>query len=222
MKASRLLCHWRDSAAASLFRGAVSLHSHTSCSKETFGVLPYLCSKAPGLTAARIRYERKFRESYGHAINYGNGWWTPPLTPFQAWSLETAQIGDTLGLGPLVSLTDHDNIDAAKRLRLLEETREAPISVEWTVPLETELHVGVHNLPPGMASEAMGEFTRFAGRTPQPRPASDSRLATRHARSAHRPEPSTLGRTEEGPGEAHRNRPTLYPELPAGTWTPWN
>jgi len=48
-----------------------------------------------------------------------------------------------LGLRPLVSLTDHDNIDAGLALE------DEPISVEWTVPYERSIvHLGIHNLPP--------------------------------------------------------------------------
>ena len=48
------------------------------------------------------------------------------------------------------------------RLRLLEKTRTAPISVEWTVPYEqTEFHIGVHNLPISRAGAWMKEFAIY-------------------------------------------------------------
>ena len=50
----------------------------------------------------------------------------------------------------LVSLSDHDDIEAAAMLELREECRPVPISVEWTVPWGgTFFHIGVHNLPSG-------------------------------------------------------------------------
>jgi hypothetical protein len=55
--------------------------------------------------------------------------------------LERKQIA-SLGLRPLVSLTDHDKIDAGLALE------DEPVSVEWTVPYERSiLHLGIHNLP---------------------------------------------------------------------------
>jgi hypothetical protein len=53
-------------------------------------------------------------------------------------------------LRPLVSLTDHDKIDAGLELE------DDPISVEWTVPYERSiLHLGIHNLPPASARSWM-------------------------------------------------------------------
>jgi hypothetical protein len=66
-------------------------------------------------------------------------WWTPPLSTNQSLDLETAQIEGTLGLDAMVSLTDHDTIDAGA----------TPVSCEWTVPFRrTFFHIGVHNMRP--------------------------------------------------------------------------
>ena len=63
------------------------------------------------------------------------------MSPAQAVGLESGQIED-LGLEPLVSLTDHDNIDAALELRATLEGRRTPISVEWSVPWRgAEMHL---------------------------------------------------------------------------------
>jgi hypothetical protein len=71
---------------------------------------------------------------------------------------------ERLGLWAMVSLTDHDNIDAGLILQSGELAGEAPISVEWTVPFEqTYFHLGVHNLAPTQATtlmHAMAEQTR--------------------------------------------------------------
>jgi hypothetical protein len=57
-------------------------------------------------------------------------------------------------MNALVSLTDHDNIEAPVSLQVLEECRGVPISVEWTVPLGPAfLHLGVHNLSPLQARD---------------------------------------------------------------------
>src|SRR5579863_312506 len=62
----------------------------------------------------------------------------------------------------MVSLSDHDNIEAGLHLKLLDGMQQAPISVEWTAPFEgTEFHIGVHNLPLARATEWMKEFEGF-------------------------------------------------------------
>jgi hypothetical protein len=48
--------------------------------------------------------------------------------------VEKRSIERELGLAALVSITDHDNIEAASQLGALEETEQAPISMEWMVP----------------------------------------------------------------------------------------
>jgi hypothetical protein len=64
-----------------------------------------------------------------------------------AYDLESSQI-HALGLRALVSLTDHDNIDAPMLLRTVTSARGIPVSTEWSVPFQgTEFHLGVHNLP---------------------------------------------------------------------------
>ena len=113
---------------------------------------------------AKIRKEKaKYRESKGRELDLKNAWWTPPLSPRQAWHLEKTQIQETLGKEALVSLSDHDNIEAGVNLLVMEETRSCPVSIEWTVPFRrTFFHLGIHNLPPDMAvqmARVMNEFT---------------------------------------------------------------
>jgi hypothetical protein len=67
-----------------------------------------------------------------------------------------------------VSLTDHDTIDAPLHLRVLDESRNLPISMEWSVPFgATKLHLGVHNLP---ADEAHHWVNALSGYTSGPSP----------------------------------------------------
>ena len=48
----------------------------------------------------------------------------------------------------LVSITDHDDIQAPMLLRSVPSSRHIPVSVEWTVPFgTTAFHLGIHNLP---------------------------------------------------------------------------
>jgi hypothetical protein len=58
--------------------------------------------------------------------------------------LEKRSIEREFGLAALVSITDHDNVEAAARLRVREETKQAPISLEWTVPIgPSYFHIGI-------------------------------------------------------------------------------
>ena len=80
--------------------------------------------------------------------------------------MESSQISK-LGLRPLISLSDHDNIEAGMHLNMLGGTACVPISVEWTVPFEeTEFHIAVHNLP---ATQATGWMREFAAATAKPK-----------------------------------------------------
>ncbi|WP_321475459.1 hypothetical protein [uncultured Paludibaculum sp.] len=123
------------------FRAAVSLHSHTTHSMERLDHVRSIAALFRGL------------------------WWTPPLAPAPALRLERGQI-EGLGLRPLVSITDHDNIDAPLLLRAQDGSRDMPVSVEWTVPWgSTFFHLGLHNLPPRRATDRMRVL---AGFTAQP------------------------------------------------------
>jgi len=117
-------------------------------SRESLAFLPRVARRIPLLREAVAIQERNYRERHGRPLDYSRGWWTPPLPEREAFLLERRQIEDVLGLEALVSLTDHDGIDAALHLHLLEETRGIPVSLEWTVPYGPSfLHLGIHNLP---------------------------------------------------------------------------
>ncbi|MBN8730801.1 MAG: hypothetical protein J0L64_09685 [Acidobacteria bacterium] len=156
---------WKHPAAAASFRTGVSLHSHTLHSVESLTFIPRVASRIPVLMSAIDRQRDKYRALHGRDLDLHNAHWTPPLSAQQAYSVESSQI-EALGLAPLVSLSDHDNLDAAGRLHMVEETRHVPISVEWTVPFDDSFfHLGIHNLPPARAHammEAMAEYTASA------------------------------------------------------------
>src|SRR5262249_51123710 len=129
---------YRSSGSASRcgdFRTGVSLHSHTMHSKEYLGRLPSYIAKFPIGSYIIEREIGRLHLYHGRIFDFNKLFWTPPLSPREALELERAQI-EKLGLAPLVSLTDHDNVEAGKQLRLLAATANAPISVEWTVPYE--------------------------------------------------------------------------------------
>ena len=95
------------------------------------------------------------KNATGLVMDLNHAYWTPPLDGPLALELEQRQI-ELIGLRPLVSLSDHDNIDAGLELRANSETADTPISVEWTAPYgRSKFHMGIHNLPAGQAREWM-------------------------------------------------------------------
>jgi hypothetical protein len=168
MKRTHVRFQWRDQAAHRPFRTAVSLHSHTMHSRENFGFIPRYCARVPILAWEMRRLARKYLERHRRVLDYTRGHWTPPLPGPEAYDLERRHIEETLGLAALVSLSDHDNIEAAGHLHATDATRSAPVSIEWTVPVgPTFFHVGVHNLPPSEARSMVAELARYT-REPAP------------------------------------------------------
>ncbi len=147
---------WRDPRSQEGFRTGVSLHGHTMHSRECLWFLPRYLSLVPGLAQLVTYYERG-----RHRVDFARAWWTPPLTPASALSLEREQIA-ALGLHPLVSLTDHDDIEAGLALGVTTDSAEAPLSVEWTVPYHQSIfHLGVHNIPRSAASGWMSTMAEY-------------------------------------------------------------
>lgn len=161
MMSSTIHLQWKNAPAAGRFRTGVSLHSHTLHSRESLDFIYHAASRAPLLAAAIRQGAAAYQKRHGEALDLARGWWTPPLGAHDAWLLEKSQI-ETLDRNAIVSLTDHDNIDAPLSLRVLDECRGAPISVEWTVPFgPTFFHLGVHNLPPAGAREFWAAMERY-------------------------------------------------------------
>lgn len=143
-------------------RTGVSLHSHTMHSKEYLGRLPRYIAKFPIGGYILEREIGRVHLYEGRIFNFNKIYWTPPLSPREAYELENRQIEEQLGCSALVSLTDHDNIEAGLHLRLLEKTKYTPISVEWTVPYgKTEFHLGIHNLPQSRCRGWLKEFGAY-------------------------------------------------------------
>jgi hypothetical protein len=71
----------------------------------------------------------------------------------EALDLERRQV-EGLGMRGLVSLTDHDSVEAPALLQVLDDAQDVPVSLEWSVPLgKSFVHLGVHNLPARQAHE---------------------------------------------------------------------
>lgn len=155
---------WRDQTAHKGFHTGVSLHSHTNQSKETLDFLANLGCKYAVIRPLLARLENRAQTKYGLRVDYAAGYWTPPMTPRLAFDLESHQI-EKLDLDSMVSITDHDNIEAPMLLRTVPSARRIPVSVEWSVPYGgvQDFHLGIHNLPSARAKEWMqtlAEFTR--------------------------------------------------------------
>jgi len=148
---------WSEPGAAGQFATGVCLHGHTMHSEECLSFLPRYLHHVPGISQIVSRYARGPKP----AVDFSRAYWTPPLTPASALGIERQQIVK-LGLRPLVSLTDHDNIQAGMALQVTSDSREVPVSVEWTVPYHGSiLHLGVHNLPPGAARTWMSVMSGY-------------------------------------------------------------
>lgn len=145
---------WATDAAWKSARSGISLHSHTSISKESIGIL-FEHGARNSFVAYLLRREReRYFRRYGRELDFNRVYWTSPVTPQEALRLESQQIEERLSAHPFVSITDHDEIEANKRLQVVGGGADVPISTEWTVPVEnTFFHFGVHNIPKSHADE---------------------------------------------------------------------
>jgi hypothetical protein len=140
----------------------VSLHSHTLHSREYLSFIPQYLERIPLLAWVALHEARWHGLDSIPADEFSRAWWTPPLSPREALAVEKSQIENSLQKAALVSITDHDNIDAAAELRAIDETRSAPVSVEWTAPYcGSSFHLGVHNLPPLEAASLVRSMNRY-------------------------------------------------------------
>src|SRR3984893_4080364 len=130
MEGSKVLFAWEHPPALRDFRTGVCLHGHTMHSEECLSFLPSYLHHVPGISQIVSRYQRE--------IDFARAYWTPPLTPASALRMEGEQVG-RLCLNPLVSLTDHDNIEAGMALQVAVDRSRVPVSVEWTVPYQRSI-----------------------------------------------------------------------------------
>lgn len=172
MSQSSISYLWREPEAAKGFTTGVSLHSHTNQSKETLDFISELSKDWSVLQPVMRWAERRCKRRRGYEVDYARAYWTPPLTPSLAFDLERRQIEDKLQIPGLVSITDHDDIQAPMLLRTVLSSRHIPVSVEWTVPFGvTAFHIGVHNLPSATGSawmERLAAFTALPVATREP------------------------------------------------------
>ncbi|HEX8287684.1 MAG TPA: hypothetical protein VF556_06815 [Pyrinomonadaceae bacterium] len=131
----------------------VSLHCHTEHSKEMLDFVPHYAAKLPVINFFWKRERKRYIEREGKDIDFSGAFWSPPLTAQDVYDIEKSQINKA-GLSELVSISDHDSIEANLKVNENTDNAKAPISLEWTVPFEFGFfHVGVHNLPKDRAVE---------------------------------------------------------------------
>jgi len=160
VKPACLHLHWRDPSAVQRFRCGVSLHSHTLHSEESLAFVPRYTGGVPLLSDAIRQQEQRYLARTGQKLDFSRAFWRPPLSPRQAFDVEKRQIEDALGLDALVSLTDHDDVQAGLSLAFLD--LPTPISVEWTIPFGPSFfHVGLHNLPTGRAQSIISDLVEI-------------------------------------------------------------
>jgi len=156
---------WREPRAVEGFTTGVSLHSHTSVSRETLDFIAELSNDWPLLQPIMRWAERRSIRASGIRPDYARSYWTPPLTPRLAFDLERTQIENKLQMQAMVSITDHDDIRAPMLLRSLASARQIPVSLEWSVPFgDSAFHLGIHNLPSARASQWMETLAEFTAR----------------------------------------------------------
>ena len=153
---------WRDQKPHDKYLTGVSLHSHTNHSKETLDFLANLGSRYSLIRPFLAHLEHRSYAKHGVRVDYASSYWTPPMTPRLAFDLESQQI-QRLGLNSMVSITDHDNIEAPMLLRTVPSARCIPVSVEWSVPYAgvQDFHLGIHNLSSSGARHWMNTLAEF-------------------------------------------------------------
>jgi hypothetical protein len=151
---------WNDADVVRSYRTGVSLHSHTSVSEESLTFIHKMFQSMPLLRPVFAHYGRAAAER-GVTLDFERANWRPPLRPRMAFDLEAKQIHG-LGLKAMVSITDHDSIEAPMLLRTVASARRIPVSTEWSVPFGcTEFHLGIHNMPTSDGSAWMARFEAY-------------------------------------------------------------
>src|SRR5262249_38423314 len=144
------------------FRAAVSLHCHTHHSRELLTFIPHYVAKIPVVSQLFNTEMDRYLTVHGKTVDFAKAWWTPPVNPRHVIEVETLQIVKEFGLPALVSITDHDDIEAGLLLQVIDTTKRIPISLEWTVPYaQGFFHLGIHNLPPERARDFVSELMKY-------------------------------------------------------------
>ncbi len=153
LKRTRLHILREAESLTSKAKTGVSLHCHTEHSKEMLDFIPHYASRLPIISYFWKKEQKNYQEREGKAVDFSTAYWSPPMTGQSVYDIEKDQIAG-VGLNAIVSITDHDSIDAGLQVNRDQQNSRAPISLEWTVPFDYGFfHVGVHNLPADRAVE---------------------------------------------------------------------
>src|SRR5262245_33323013 len=148
-------------------RAAVSLHSHSDCSREKLDFVPGLARRIPLVAAFFERAMATYRRVHGRELDFASAYWRPPLSPAAVIASECEQLQARFDCDGLVSLTDHDTLAGPRALRAIGESR-VPVSLEWSVPFDGAMfHLGVHAIPPARldaTERALADYTAGATR----------------------------------------------------------
>jgi len=151
-------------------RAAVSLHSHSECSRETLEFIPRIARRIPVVARYFEQSLVDYQSEHGRPLDFGEWYWRPPVTPAGVIDSEQAQLEQRLDLPGLVSLTDHDTVEGPRTLRASGRA-EVPLSVEWSVPFEGCLfHLGVHGIAPASIDGTMDAFAAYTAGPPTGEP----------------------------------------------------
>ena len=152
---NELLVLSRDQGRLNSWQSGVSLHSHTRHSQEGLGFIVGYLERCAATRRWYAGQRERCRQVTGIDLDLARGYWTPPLCERMAQAVEQRQI-EGFGLRPMVSLTDHNSIEACLCLREDATFAGTPLSTEWTVPFGGAVfHFGIHNLPARSAGELM-------------------------------------------------------------------
>jgi len=147
-------------------RAAVSLHSHSDCSRETLEFIPRFAKQIPVLAACLERGTAEYQRENGRPLDFGEWYWRPPITPAMVIDSEHQSLARRLDLPGLVSLTDHDTVEGPLALRASGRP-EVPVSFEWSVPFGGSVfHLGVHALPPDSIETMMPALAAYTAKPP--------------------------------------------------------
>jgi hypothetical protein len=149
-------------------RTAVSLHSHSECSRESLDFIPHFARQVPVVSRYFELGLAEHVRKHGRPLDFTKCYWRPPATPDDVIASEREHLQRRLGLTALVSLTDHDTIEGPVSLRASGKNH-VPLSLEWTVPFEhTTFHLGVHAIRPAQVHEITAALRAYTTSSPSP------------------------------------------------------
>jgi hypothetical protein len=147
-------------------RAAVSLHSHSECSRETLEFIPRLARQIPFIANYYERSLVEYQREHGRPLRFGDWYFRPPVSPDGVIDSERDQLEQRLDLPGLVSLTDHDTVQGPLELRASGRL-DVPLSFEWSVPFERSLfHFGVHGISPAAIDTTMQMLAAYTAGPP--------------------------------------------------------